>query len=59
MLAVAGDAVSALVLGTVGRGKATRKTAPVLSDTFRTVWIRSANNPSLEQIVTVDLFLNG
>ena len=58
-MAVAGDAVWALVLGTVRRGKATRKTPPVPSDTFRTVWIRSANNPSLEQIVTVYLFLNG
>ena len=59
MLAVAGDAVSALVPGTVGKGKTTGKTTSVPSDTFRTVWIRSANNPSLEQIVTVDLFLNG
>jgi hypothetical protein len=53
MLAVAGDAVSALVPGTVGKGKTTGKTTIVPSDTFRTVWIRSANNPSLEQIVTV------
>jgi hypothetical protein len=34
MLAVAEDAVSALVSGTIGKGKTTGKTAPVSSDTF-------------------------